>query len=223
MHIAPADRRFRCRGDDGTALAEAAFFTPVFLYLLFGFAELGLFMRDYVSMSAALADGSRQGSILGTQLDTDYQIIQAVKRDLAAVPSAQVQLLIVFNAGTANPTNPATATPPAACLQAGAATPVSTTSTTSFCNAYTPATDWTATDSRLYACSVATPYSNRSAGWCPTSRKTAATASATPPNGPPDYLGVYLRVKHRYVTGLFGASKTVEQTMITRLEPQSLA
>jgi Flp pilus assembly protein TadG len=211
----------RCRGDAGTALVEAAFFTPVFLYIVFGFAELGLFLRTYITMSAALGDGARQGAIVGNTADVDYQMLQVIKRDLAAVPTSHIKVVVVFNAGTANAANPPAATAPAACRQAGLATPVSLTDTGAKCNAYTPATDWAATDARLYGCTTVAPISNRSAGWCPDGRLTAATSIAG--DGPPDYLGIYIRVDHGYLTGLFGRTKTVEQTIITRLEPQSLS
>jgi hypothetical protein len=205
-------------------------FAPVLIYLIFGLAEMGLFFRTYISVSAALADGSRQGSILGSQLDVDYQILQAVKVGLASVPTSDIKVLVVFDAGFVDATNPAKASPPAACAQTGVASPVSLTSIASKCNAYTPGTDWTATDKRLYGCVVNPPFeNNRSAGWCPDrgltnlppGRKDAATAGAG--NGPPDYLGLYIRIDHTFLTGFFGKTKTVEQTFVARLEPQSLA
>jgi hypothetical protein len=143
-----------------------------------------------------------------------------VKRNLAAVPTSDVKVLVVFNATAANLANPPAATAPTTCSQPGSSAPVSLISTTDKCSAYTPATDWSATDDRLYTCSTASPYQNRSGGWCPTGRKIAATNDAG--GGPPDYLGIYLRVDHHYLTGLFGKVKTVEQTIIIRLEPQSL-
>jgi hypothetical protein len=198
-------------------------FTPLFMYVLFGMAEMGLFFRTYITIGAALADGSRQGAILGSSLDVDYQIIQAVKRDLTAVPRSDIKVLVVYRAGTASTTNAAATPAPAACTQPAAATPVSLISTANFCSAYTVATDWNATDTRFYTCQTTpTPYQNRSAGWCPTNRFAAATASGTTPKGPPDYIGIYLRVNHTYLTGLFGRTKVAEQTMVTRLEPQSL-
>jgi hypothetical protein len=198
-------------------------FTPLFMYLLFGIAEMGLFFRTYITIGAALADGSRTGSILGNSLDVDYQIIQSVKRDLEAVPRNDIKVLVVYKAGSASTTNAAATAVPSACSQPSVSTPVSLISTASNCSAYTPATDWNATETRYYTCQTTpSPYQNRSAGWCPTDRLTAATATGTTPKGPPDYLGIYVRVNHTYLTGLFGRTKTAEQTMVTRLEPQSL-
>jgi Flp pilus assembly protein TadG len=213
----------RFAGDDGTALVEAAFFTPLFMFLIFGMAEMGLFFRTYITIGAALADGSRTGSILGNSLDVDYQIIQSVKRDLETLPRSDIKVLVVFKAGSATTTNAAATPVPTACSQPSSATPVSLISVANNCSAYTPTTDWAATDTRFYTCQTTpVPYQNRSGGWCPTIRLAAATATGTAPKGPPDYIGIYLRVNHTYLTGLFGRTKVAEQTMVTRLEPQSL-
>ena len=54
--------------------------------------------------------------------------------------------------------------------------------------------------------------------WCPTVRKSAQTGA----NGPPDYVGVFIRIKHPYITGLFGSSILMTKTSIIKIEPQSL-
>ena len=43
------------------------------------------------------------------------------------------------------------------------------------------------------------------------------------PNSPPDFLGVWIEVKHSWVTGLFGSSITLNQRVIVKLEPKALS
>jgi hypothetical protein len=55
--------------------------------------------------------------------------------------------------------------------------------------------------------------------WCPIARKVAVSG----PNGPPDYIGIWIKVKYDYITGLFpGGGVTFEDTTIMRLEPRTV-
>jgi hypothetical protein len=35
------------------------------------------------------------------------------------------------------------------------------------------------------------------------------------------YIGVYVEMQHRYVTGFFGASVTIRDTSVVRIEPRT--
>jgi hypothetical protein len=50
-------------------------------------------------------------------------------------------------------------------------------------------------------------------GWLASSMKACGAATNT------DYLGVYVRVRHDYFTGLFGSSRTLTDHTVLRLEP----
>lgn len=202
----------RCAGDEGSALVEAAFITPVLLYLLLGILEAGLLFRTYMTLATSTQDGARTAAILGNDLGTDYEVIQDVKKSMSAIPTDQIQNLVIFKA---------TGTPAAASVAPSACTGVTTRtqSTASLCNTYVPATDWntTAADKPKYNCDpVGTGWSK---GYCPTDRKVALTGVKSPP----DYLGVYIGVQHKYASKLFGSTKLLTETTITRLEPQSLS
>ena len=55
--------------------------------------------------------------------------------------------------------------------------------------------------------------------WCPTDRKVAVGGT----NGPPDYIGVWIKVKYDYITGLFpGDGVTFTDTTVMRLEPRTV-
>jgi len=51
------------------------------------------------------------------------------------------------------------------------------------------------------------------AGWLASSMKACGAPTNT------DYLGVYVRVRHDYFTGLFGSSRTLTDHTVLRLEP----
>lgn len=66
------------------------------------------------------------------------------------------------------------------------------------CNKYTwSGTTWTATQT----------------GWSSSSQKACGTVANT------DYLGVYVRAQHNYLTSMFGSAKTIREHTMMRLEP----
>ena len=52
----------RRRGDRGASAVEFALVVPLLLTFLLGTVELGLFMKDYVSMSSSVRAGARSAS-----------------------------------------------------------------------------------------------------------------------------------------------------------------
>ena len=49
--------------------------------------------------------------------------------------------------------------------------------------------------------------------WCPTGREVSVGAGL-------DYVGIYIRITHQYITGLFGDDVVFEDQMILKVEPQ---
>ena len=194
----------RCAGDDGAALVEAAFVTPVFLFVVLGILESGLLFRTYMAVGSSTQDGARTASILGDDTYADWEIIQDVQKSMSVVPQGQINNLVVFKA--AGPS----AVVPAACASSSSGT------TSANCNTYVPSRDWNLPAARKVDYNCTSP--GFSAGYCPTTRKTALAGA----NSPPDYIGIYISVNHKYVTKLFGTTKALSATTITRLEPQSL-
>ncbi len=220
----------RCAGDDGAGLVEAAFVTPVLVFLFLGILEYGLFFRDYLTLGNGLRAGGRTAAIYGNDAEADYWIIQSVKNETVAVKQAEILKLIVFKANAAG-TPPYTRTVPSACLSA----PVSSTVFGSSCNVYGPSRDWNpsgANDTQRAAHYGCTGSNNWAAGWCPsavvapdtptqTGRFAAATNGGTPVAGPPDYVGVYLEIRHTFVSGLYGTTKNLSDVSVTQIEPKS--
>jgi Flp pilus assembly protein TadG len=218
MQVVPLEPSRRCSGDSGTAIVEAAFISPLLFYLLFATIEMGLYFRAYLAVGATTVDGARTAAVLGTQADTDYQVLQAVKKATSVLPRSNINKLVVFNAtaaGTAQGVTPATASVPLNCSSMGSAG----VSVADKCNVYTPTANWGVNPpSTSYNCVPYTGLVGLSSGYCPTTRKTALSGT----NGPPDYVGIYIELDHKYLTGLFGTTKKVTNTFIVRLEPQSL-
>ncbi len=195
-------------------MIEAAFIAPLLFLILFGILEYGLLFRDYLTVGDATADAAKQGSIqgpllLGANQSADYTIASTLRQDLASVPTAWLSAFVVFKSGA-----PAVGGPlaqfPAACKNTNTSVPASK------CNVY-PAFD------AFYAVQTAnTGYfrcitaGDRACAWNPETRI----------NGPKiyliEYLGVYVHLTRKQVTGLFGKTYDLEVAAVQRLEPGQL-
>ena len=170
---------------------------PLFLLIIFGVFEFGLLFRSYLTLSSGVRAGARTASTAGSSASADFTILQAIANNTKALKTSQIQVIVVFKAST-------TSTPvPAGCLTA------SVSSGSNPCNRYVasdlsrPVTD--------FGCVTGSP----DISWCPTTRKDRLS-------DPPDYIGVYMKVTHKYATGIFGGTKTLTDTVIMRVEPARL-
>jgi Flp pilus assembly protein TadG len=179
----------------GTALVEFALVAPVLMLLIFGAFEYGLFFKDYLTVSNTTRTGARVGSAAGSSADADYQILQAVKAAATALPggSNSIQTITIYKATAAG------GGPTANCQTAS--------SSSDRCNTYT-------------ASAFAQPLSKFGCGtgsidstWCPTTREDSQAVG-------PDYIGVWVKTTHGFVTKLFGASKTITDSVVMRIEPK---
>ena len=90
-------RHRRLAGDEGAALVEAAFITPVFLLLLFGVIEFGGAFRDYLTVSNAVDRGARQESIQGRPPGR-LGDPQSIKKAAGAFPLGDINYVVVWKA-----------------------------------------------------------------------------------------------------------------------------
>ncbi len=207
---ADARRARRGRGDHGAILAESALITPFFIFLIFGILEFGGSFRDYLTLNNGTQTGARQASIAANANDADWQILTRIKLETAAMPQSQVQRIVVFHA------DGPISTVPSACLSGSSGTTGSGSPLwTNACNVYVNPT-WTTWVASDFGCGTVVPSPDRF--WCPTNRKYAATGA----KGPPDYVGIYIQIKHKFITGLFGPDQTMTKTSIIQIEPQTL-
>jgi Flp pilus assembly protein TadG len=194
----------RLADDSGAVMVEAAFVTPIFVFLLFGILEFGGAFRDYLTVGDAASSGSRAASIQGNTQTADWEIMQAVKRSARAIPSTQLTDLVVFKASGPNSVVSTT------CKTTGVTVGTAASPDAGSCNHYGISDLALTTLPTTWSCTVG-PYQY----WCPPTRNVTLTPD-------PDYLGIWIKVEHPFATGLFGNTIDLTATSITKLEPQRL-
>lgn len=204
MQLAHRRRRAAFRGatderSRGAALIEAAFVTPVFMLLVLGVMEIGLVMNDDLALAHTVRAGTRVASASGNDIYADYGIIKAVVRESSALPREQIKLIVVYRATRYGEE-------PSASCKAGMSQTLSSSGTA--CNVYTPAS-FDIPKSR-WGCLDAESLDRY---WCPDDRVVARTAG-------PDYVGVWMKVEHEWITKMFGSVATLTDQSVIRLEPR---
>ncbi|MEZ5378754.1 MAG: pilus assembly protein [Acidimicrobiales bacterium] len=214
MHSPNSRRRQRERG---STMVEAAFVTPVFFLLIFGIIEFGFLFRDYLTVSNAASVGARSASVAGNDLDADFFTLRSVNHGLAAINLQDLESIVIFEASGPDDE------PPANCIGPTGTSQVSSGSQRG-CNVY-----------HAYELSlglveddglgneVATTYfgCHPATGSDPASVDISFCPSSRDPRLPdPDFVGVYVAVNHKMITGFFGTNRTLTDTKVIRLEPE---
>lgn len=176
-------------------MVEAAFVTPVFFALILGVAEIGLVMNDYLAQASAVRAGARVASTSGSDIYTDYDILRAVGKDGSALADDRIKLIVVYKPTTFGQA-------PTATCQAG-------TGVANVCNVY-KVTDIAKPESD-FGCKSTTALDGF---WCPSNRKTTLSGTGT------DYVGVWMKIEHPWLTKMFGSTKTLTDSSIIRIEPR---
>lgn len=226
--------RARARQSKGIALLEAAFATPIFMMLVLGVAEGGLFMKDYLAVANAARAGARSASAAGADAEADLYTLLDVVKEISGIPQSQIDYIVIykatgFGAGPTDDSGPGTG-----CLSG---VPV-----TGKCNVYRPAdfakaradaderaaqetaeeagTPRTLDESKLwFGCRTTGPNANKSLDryWCPKDRKVARSDNN---RQGPDYVGVWIKARHSWVTKMFGSNKTITDQSVIQIEPR---
>jgi hypothetical protein len=191
--------RQRRSGERGATLVEFAIIAPVLSMLIFGMIEYGLLFRDYLTVSNVTRTGARVGSAAGNQPLADYNILQAVKAAAGALPGgvASIDKIIVYK------TTSADGAPPAACITGG--------SQSGSCNVYLKADAAWNLPTTSFGCGAGSV----DLLWCPT---TSGYRSVSQANA--SYIGVWVTVNHKFMTGFFGSAKTITDSVVMRMEPK---
>ena len=178
-------------------LVELAVVVPVLIVLVLMSFQLGMMLRQDMTVSAAARAGARVGSSAGVDREADYEVLQAVAAGLGTIPVADIELVVVFKSDGGGQV-------PAACLAA---------SQSGVCNRYTaadltrPVSDFGDTTS----CAASSP----DRFWCPVDRE-RDQASLTGP----DWFGVYVQVRNHSVAPTFLGDRSLSDTVVMRLEPR---
>ncbi len=153
-----------------------------------------MLFRNYLGVSAAVKDGARAAAIAANLPQADWTTLQAIERTAQPLPDGAIQRIVIFDASLPQNANG----PSAACLNSVPGT---------HCNSYVTS-DWETYDADKFECNgVPDP------DWCGADRDSAFSDPT------PALIGVYIEVRHAYITGLFGDGLTIDETAIFRIEP----
>jgi hypothetical protein len=227
--------RARSRSHRGVAILEAAFVTPVFFVLVLGIVEGGLYMKDYLAMSNAVRAGARSASASGANGQADLYTLIDIANEATGLSADQLQYVVVYKA-TGPGAGPTDVGGPTAGCKSGQ--PV-----TGVCNVYFPA-DITKARAQVkeekaqaaadqagivrtidaskiwFGCLTTGPNANKSPDryWCPGLRKDARSDNS---RAGPDYVGIWMKVDHGWVTRMFGSTTTMTDQSVIQIEPRS--
>lgn len=208
--------RARARTNRGVVIVEAAFVTPVFFILVLGVIEIGLAMNDNLALASSVRAGSRVASASGNDVKADVYTLLRISKESSALDRSNIERIVVYKPASFGEG------PTEAC-KSGA-------SQTGVCNVYTTANldqaeiqvkEETAAlaanrtpDAAKIFFNCPTLTSSPDRAWCPTTRKVTQVGTG------PDYVGVWMRIRHPWVTRMFGTAKTLTDESVIRLEPR---
>jgi Flp pilus assembly protein TadG len=184
-------------------MVEAVIVFPVLVVVMMGSLEFGMAWRNSTTISTALRASARTAATQGNDGTADYYALQSLKAGLSGIPTSAIGRIVIYNA-TANKD------PDNACLTGTA--PGGQTGTRA-CNIYTAASFALASTSFSSTATGSCPGTAVDRFYCPLTRRVVQAPPGT------DYVGVYIQVRHDFVTRLFGANLTLRDKLIVRLEP----
>lgn len=181
----------------GATLIEAAVVLPILLLVVLGIIEFGLAFKDYLTVSYLSREGARIGALAGDDAEADCAIVTGLG-DL--ITTHDLERLTRIEIYKADPDSGAQ----------GSDYNIAT---------YVPGKDPTVCTVPADPVNDGWSFSQAGAGWNPTSRDVSVgtTGGATL-----DILGVRVILVREWVTGFgpFSGTATVDESTITRMEPE---
>lgn len=228
-HAARRRARERSRG---AALVEVAIIFPLLFLLLFGIMEVGWLLKTYSSASQLVAIGARTGSVAGNVAMADQTILERLASELAGFDQGQIEFIVIWRAD-----GPGDTVPPACRALGAGGVNLGSVGVDGLCNVYrepqTP-TDGAFDKARgrgpnpdpaaYFGCETASEPGRLDCMWNPGEREVAISPRVLPSGcgaRSPDYLGVYVQVRHRFLVGILGDTATITDQAITLLEPDT--
>ncbi|MCW2822914.1 MAG: pilus assembly protein [Marmoricola sp.] len=193
----------RRRDQRGAVAVEAALVTPVLMLMLFGIVEMSLLMRDVVSISSSVRAGSRVASAAAaggpcnttctpnTAPVVGQAAASAIERAGATLPDDALKWMMVYqDNGNGFPLGQ---------------TDVTTASGAPACGANCVVYTWDPTTNKF-------KYS--SGTWNTTTQVNACVNDAGRHS-----VGIAVRIRHSWVTGLFGSGVDLTERSVMQFEP----
>jgi hypothetical protein len=235
-------RRRRADGDDGVALVEFAFISPIFFLIVFAVLEFGLVYRDSITLNDAVNDAARSAAIAGNGLGAvdddpppesgsppkipdataDFVTIKRLRQGLGAIPIEWLERIVVFHA-TDPVLGDVEAQVPEIC-RTGSGSGTFGSGAPDYagaCIVYDPEEAFRAYEAKdvdFFSCDL--DLSSPECNWPGRARRNDPINPVANPTYPgPDYVGVWVQVKREYLTGLFGRDLDLSKVAVVRLEP----
>ena len=201
-------RRRRATGDRGASLVEAAIITPVFMLVIFGLLEYGLVIRDDLTVAAMTRDTARAASAFGNEQYADFKALRIAGQTARALPVELIERIVIFDADGVGNSISDVSHPANACM-------TSATGIAGVCNVYT--IDDLVKPQSSFGCDAGNGDKDRF--WCPMPISGVGGREVSQA-GPPDYVGVWVKATHPFLTGLFGDEVTITDEVVMRIEPR---
>jgi Flp pilus assembly protein TadG len=182
---------FRNRRERGASLVEAALAFPILILLVMGTLEIGLAFKDYLTVSYISREGARLGALAGDHPEADCAILEGIGELATSKDLDRIDEIQIYKAHPVTGVQGLTNT---AVYNPG--------EDPTICNVPAGPTDgWTINP----------------VNWSPTSRQTTVGSTDL------DIVGVRVIMTRSWVTGFppFRGTVTIDESTITRLEPQA--
>jgi Flp pilus assembly protein TadG len=187
------------RRDAGVVLVEFALVVNMLLGMGLGIYEFGFAWRSSAAVTSGARSAARTGSSLATDDSADYQSLSSIRSDLEASGLLDnLLLVVVYKSTTADGAVPASCTTNA--------------STSALCDIYTGSQVRSMLDSDFDTTTGCLTTGMIVANYCPNVRNSIMATA--------DYLGVWVKVRHDYQTGLFGNGIDIKRSAVMRIEPR---
>jgi Flp pilus assembly protein TadG len=93
------------RRQDGQALVEFAFVTPVLLLLVLGIIQFGILFNNYITLTDAVRAGARQAAVSRTLPDPVGVTTTRVRRSAAGLDASKLTITVAANDPNGPPGN----------------------------------------------------------------------------------------------------------------------
>jgi hypothetical protein len=224
----------RTAGDRGAAVVEMALVAPVLFLVLFGLIEFSGLLRSYSSTDGAVRAAGRVASVAGADPMTDRYVLEWLSRQSGTLGGDAIDVVVIWHATGPGEDVPANCIPPSTDAPNDVTVGIDDNDVDDLgaCNVYIRpgaiggvfATLQGPDPGASFGCEgMGDPEASDKldCAWPGKNRRVLTTprnAAGTPE--PSDFVGVYLRVKHGWYTGLFGRQLTFDAASIHLIEPQ---
>jgi Flp pilus assembly protein TadG len=185
----PAGRR-RLSGERGASAVEAALVTPVVMAMLFGIVEMGFIFKDYLAVGGAVRAGARTASASPRNANFAQATADKVASVGGAMNFGDVQEMWVYRVAPAPSDKPINHTDFSGCDVDKCVKFTWNSGTKKFDQAVSPT-------------------------WLYTTQNACTLANG----GPPERIGVYMKLRHNPFTGFVFQTIYISEASILTLEP----